>query len=484
MAIIGAGPKAIAIAAKARAMHLVRQETGKDSPEIVILERDCVAANWKGQCGYTDGDQILCTLPEKDVGFPYTSEAVVNKEMSRLSWQSFLIEEGSFSSWIDRGRPHPRHARFAEYLNWVSDKIEAQIQYGDVSQIKRAGNLWEILFRDPKGKPRKLLANGLVVTGHGQPRNLPGLQNDGRILDGQSFWHRLKDFQGLNEEKIAVIGSGETAAAIVVALVRKVSPLTAIIVVNRQGTIFSRGESYDENKLFSLPGKWRHIGVAQRREFLQRTDRGVFSVNAKRILNTAENVTHYALDVVRIKRSGAGKLLLVGRTNRQVTLECDWVINATSFDQRWFRGLFSGEARRVLMRSTSAELENLVDRDLSLRGLRPKLHAPMLAALQQGPGFPNLTCLGLLADRILEPYLTSYVQPGSNHGIQDVDPGLSVGRQPEGEFRRLDPHGAPRPRGAKSTRKNRRSTKQAEASKHRFRSPRRLGYQRPAATGI
>jgi hypothetical protein len=28
----------------------------------------------------------------------------------------------------------------------------------------------------------------------------------------------------------------------------------------------------------------------------------------------------------------------------------------------------------------------------------------MLAGLQQGPGFPNLSCLGLLSDRILHPY--------------------------------------------------------------------------------
>jgi len=32
------------------------------------------------------------------------------------------------------------------------------------------------------------------------------------------------------------------------------------------------------------------------------------------------------------------------------------------------------------------------------------LHLPMLAGIAQGPGFPNLSCLGLLADRILASY--------------------------------------------------------------------------------
>ena len=37
--------------------------------------------------------------------------------------------------------------------------------------------------------------------------------------------------------------------------------------------------------------------------------------------------------------------------------------------------------------------------------LRPPLHLPVVAGLAQGPGFPNLSCLGLLADRILTPYM-------------------------------------------------------------------------------
>jgi mycobactin lysine-N-oxygenase len=52
--------------------------------------------------------------------------------------------------------------------------------------------------------------------------------------------------------------------------------------------------------------------------------------------------------------------------------------------------------RRVVDRS--------IAEDLSLNGFTPKLHLPMLAAIAQGPGFPNLSCLGLLADRILAAY--------------------------------------------------------------------------------
>jgi mycobactin lysine-N-oxygenase len=49
-------------------------------------------------------------------------------------------------------------------------------------------------------------------------------------------------------------------------------------------------------------------------------------------------------------------------------------------------------------------IEHAIAVDLSLEGFTPKLHLPMLAGIAQGPGFPNLSCLGLLADRILASY--------------------------------------------------------------------------------
>jgi mycobactin lysine-N-oxygenase len=43
--------------------------------------------------------------------------------------------------------------------------------------------------------------------------------------------------------------------------------------------------------------------------------------------------------------------------------------------------------------------------NLAVAGLEPPLHLPVLAGLAQGPGFPNLSCLGLLSDRVLRRYV-------------------------------------------------------------------------------
>jgi mycobactin lysine-N-oxygenase len=67
LAVLGAGPKGIAIAAK----HAALARTGWEVPDLLLIDREGVAANWSGAAGYTDGRQRLSTSPEKDVGFPY-----------------------------------------------------------------------------------------------------------------------------------------------------------------------------------------------------------------------------------------------------------------------------------------------------------------------------------------------------------------------------------------------------------------------------
>lgn len=109
LAVVGAGAKAVAVAAKAA----VLREMGVATPEIVAVERTEVAANWRATGGWTDGAHRLGTSPEKDVGFPYRSALVagrnaeLDERMTRYSWQSYLIATGQFAEWVDRGRPAP-----------------------------------------------------------------------------------------------------------------------------------------------------------------------------------------------------------------------------------------------------------------------------------------------------------------------------------------------------------------------------------------
>jgi len=83
----------------------------------------------------------------------------------------------------------------------------------------------------------------------------------------------------------------------------------------------------------------------------------------------------------------------------------DAVVVAIGFDGRGFEALL-GENAGARYRDAlgGGELERVIDADLSVAGLAPPLHLPVVAGLAQGPGFPNLSCLGLLSDRILRRY--------------------------------------------------------------------------------
>jgi hypothetical protein len=93
------------------------------------------------------------------------------------------------------------------------------------------------------------------------------------------FWHRAAEHDRITAERVAVIGGGETAASILNELFRhRVSTIT---VISPQVTLFTRGESFFENTLFSDPTGWNALTLAERRDALNRTDRGVFSARVQ-----------------------------------------------------------------------------------------------------------------------------------------------------------------------------------------------------------
>src|SRR3546814_15676562 len=76
----------------------------------------------------SDWSSDVCSsdLAEKDVGFPYsevrarhTKEPLAPLLHARFSWSSFLVATGGFAEWVDRGRDHPSHRLWADYLAWV-----------------------------------------------------------------------------------------------------------------------------------------------------------------------------------------------------------------------------------------------------------------------------------------------------------------------------------------------------------------------------
>ncbi|TCU13711.1 hypothetical protein EV132_111144 [Rhizobium sullae] len=74
LCIIGAGPKAAAIVARAG----VLAELGHAVPEITAIEKSDIGAAWSGTYGLSNGYLTLCSPAEKDVGFPYYETSSAN----------------------------------------------------------------------------------------------------------------------------------------------------------------------------------------------------------------------------------------------------------------------------------------------------------------------------------------------------------------------------------------------------------------------
>jgi mycobactin lysine-N-oxygenase len=423
LGVLGAGPKGLAIAAKRAALA----GTGRDVPHLLVVEREGVAANWSGAAGYTDGRQPLSTWPEKDVGFPYVhswgpASELVNHEMRRWSWQSYLVHQSGLADWVDRGRPRPTHRQWSRYLRWVAAQVPVEPILGEVDGIDLAGGRWRLATRTPPGELLHLDCDGLVITGPGTPIRLPG-QPDAhpRVLDGRTFWTSEDALRGAGPVEVCVIGDGETAGSITIALLGVLPEGSAIELVSTNGVLYTRGESFTENRFYSDPtAGWQQLAERHRREFLKRTDRGVFSVQVQAVLDRAEAVRTAAGRVIHLEPVGAKVVVEVDYERERERIAFDWVVVAIGFDPLWFWHLLGERARAALAGAAGGEsadrlpsrtaLERAIGHDLAVAGLEPKLHLPLLAGVAQGPGFPNLSCLGLLADRVLGAYTAPWAR--------------------------------------------------------------------------
>jgi len=403
--VVGAGPKGIAIAAKARALAGV----GLAAPGVVLVEGGVVAGNWDGGQGYTSGLLPLGTPPEKDVGYPYAASwgeasAGVAAAMGEYSWQRHLIRRGVYGDWVDRGRMRPAHRQWGAYLREVAEVARAEVVRGAVTGLEAAsGGGWEVTLE----ADGVMAADGVVITGAGPAVTVPGQPRDHpRVLDGRTYWlaaHKMPRERAVN---VCVIGGGETAASVVIDLLGRCHRHSVIDVLTARGVLYSRGESFEENRFYSDPGDWPRLAEAHRREFLARTDRGVFSLQAEVALNQARGFRVLAGRAARIEAREHDVIVTIAYGEERERVAYDAVVVAIGFDGRWFEALLGADAgARYRDALGGGELERHIDVDLSVAGLAPPLHLPVMAGLAQGPGFPNLSCLGLLSDRILRRYV-------------------------------------------------------------------------------
>lgn len=464
LAIIGAGPKGAAIAAKAAALHAAKHRP--PPPHIDLYDPNHVGAAWRGSIGYTDGVQPLCTLAERDLGFPYDTASygpgVAQAMVGDFSWQSFAINSAGpsrYRDWVVNGRHPPRHIDFADYLeNAVSKAVNqgaASLISDTVSAVDfdNATGRWRIDSTSSIGGIRITYDyDGVVITGSGRPQPaLPGA--NGRVFDGRTFWQpassrKMQHLLSVDPDpSVLIIGAGGTGAAIAYSFARKGLTTLPITIVGREATLFARHDGPFEDRLFTDDVAWGALVPHVREAFLARTTAAVVWDYVLRNL-VSDNITYECYDARSYRSVGPGpggpgepdqlelemdappdpalakaRVLLpsLGRppfpvvvgppappiTRRPGTV----IIDARGFDRWGFADdFFATSPLHAFFAAGRPQIQSAIAHDLSVRGTLasgapfPKgLHVPGLGAIQ-GPAATNLMGLGWLADRVLSGY--------------------------------------------------------------------------------
>lgn len=417
LVVIGAGAKAAAIASKVHAINSL----GVAAIRLTIVEATEVAATWSGANGYTSGGESLAITPAKDVGFPYESIVElgehgpqIDSAMIRFSWQRYLVDRRGYARWIDAGSPPVQHREYGKYLTWVLSRATEGVTLlaGRVQRIARDAerDRWLLDVENEDGGQRHA-ARALLMTGPGVHREIShDPEAAHRIFHCDSRRPELARIPRDDVSDIAIVGGGESALSSVLFL-RDFRP-NARLTVYTPTLPMSRGESFLENRVFSTPDSvsWESLPLQTRREFVKQCDRGVFGPDGLAAIAYDERYRFVMGRVTHVSASGGDRVAVRHEgLDGALRNEHDYVVNCTGFDLlEQLRLLVDDDARTEIERScgpifgeTGREAE--FGRHLELRGLSPRLHIPGLAGVSQGPGFANLGCLGVLANRVLAP---------------------------------------------------------------------------------
>ena len=211
---------------------------------------------------------------------------------------------------------------------------------------------------------------------------------------------------------IAIVGGGESALSCV-AFLRAFRP-DAELTIYTPSLPMSRGESFLENRVFSNPDEvaWETLDEQTRRDFVRHCDRGVFDPATLQTIAYDDQCRFVTGRVTHVSRGGRRRRRVRelprprrGGCERPPRLrgQLHRVRSAGAAARRCSHRRCERRSRAGSARCGTARRgrRSRSDGTSSWRACGRGCTSPGLGALSQGPGFANLGCLGLLANRVL-----------------------------------------------------------------------------------
>ena len=184
---------------------------------------------------------------------------------SRFSFINYLFERGRLPEFINVKSFYPTRQEFHDYLAWAASKIESHVQYGETvstvlpvfsKDLPQQVMALEVVSHDAAGRTLRRVARALSI-GLGGIKHIPSPFND---IDSPRMVHSsqyltcidrliIESASPSKRVRVAVIGSGQSAAEVFVDLTRRYAHVDASLIM-RSPALKPADDSAFVNEIF------------------------------------------------------------------------------------------------------------------------------------------------------------------------------------------------------------------------------------------
>ena len=166
---------------------------------------------------------------------------------SRFTFINYLFERGRLQDFVNLKSFYPTRIEFHDYLRWVASAFDDQVHYGEsVTQIEpvtdendaRTVTHLRVHSRDGQGKERHRLTRALSVGMGGVPQIPAAFAAlcDAAVIHSSNYLTTIGDVIGDGKgdtarRRVAVVGSGQSAAEVFIDLTRRFPHVDATLVM-------------------------------------------------------------------------------------------------------------------------------------------------------------------------------------------------------------------------------------------------------------
>ncbi|WJF92171.1 lysine N(6)-hydroxylase/L-ornithine N(5)-oxygenase family protein [Paraburkholderia bonniea] len=182
---------------------------------------------------------------------------------SPFTFINYLFERGRLQDFVNLKNFYPTRVEFHDYLRWVANAFDDQVHYGErvtaIEPVMAAHDAsvvtqLRVFSRAADGRERQRLTRALSVGMGGTPQIPPAFAalREAPVLHSSRYLTEIDQYLGnpVRRQRVAVVGSGQSAAEVFIDLTRRYPQVDATLVM-RAPVLKPADDSPFVNEIFS-----------------------------------------------------------------------------------------------------------------------------------------------------------------------------------------------------------------------------------------